>query len=189
MSPPFPTDAALVMAARNRNPLAWNALLARYDAQLTAVCRAHRLSTADTADVKQTTWLRAVEHMQRLRDPERVTAWLTTVARHECRRHLRHAMRVRPGDDDAGHRQPDPDAAPDSRLLARERRAAVRTAVVALPQRDRALLSMLYDEPAPSYSEIGRTLGMPIGSIGPTRARVLQRLRRQPDVARLAAAA
>jgi RNA polymerase sigma factor (sigma-70 family) len=189
MSSSFPTDAALVTSARDGNRVAWNALIARYDAHLAGICRAHRLSQADTADVKQTTWLRAVEHLHALRDPERLAGWLTTVARHECRRHARHARRVRPGEDDTGRQQPDPSAAPDTRLLASERRDAVRTAVVALPQRDRALLSMLYDESEPSYAEIGRTLGMPVGSIGPTRARVLERLRRQADVARLAAAA
>jgi DNA-directed RNA polymerase specialized sigma24 family protein len=86
------------------------------------------------------------------------------------------------------HDVPDASAAPDARLLAAERRAAVQVAVTSLPARDRTLLGLLYQEERPSYSEVGRALRIPIGSIGPTRGRVLERLRRGEHLAPLVAA-
>lgn len=188
-SPTPPTNAALIEAARGGDQAAWEALLERHTRVIGSICRAHRLSDADAADVKQTTWLRAVEHLERLHEPERFQAWLATVARNECLRLLRHAARVRPIDDEVVHRHPDVTAVPDARLLASERHAAVRGAVTKLGQKDRVLLSLLYSEPSPSYADIGRTLRMPVGSIGPTRGRVLERMRRHAPLAALAAAA
>ena len=78
---------------------------------------------------------------------------------------------------------------PEARLLASERDDAVHAAVARLPERDRTLIELLYSEPAPRYADIGRKLRMPVGSIGPTRSRALERLRREAPVARLAAAA
>jgi RNA polymerase sigma factor (sigma-70 family) len=187
-SPLLPTDGALVNAARGGDATAWDALVARHDRLLRIVCSHHRLSEADSADVKQTTWLRALEHIDRLQQPERFGAWLATVARNECLRVLRRAERVRPCEDELLERRAGIAAAPEVRLLTRERHAAVRGAVTALPPRDRALLRLLYSDAEPSYTEISRTLGMPIGSIGPTRGRVLARMRRHAPLARLAAA-
>jgi RNA polymerase sigma factor (sigma-70 family) len=188
-SPPLPSDGDLVAAARDGDGAAWEALVDRHDRLLRSVCRHHRLSDADAADVKQTTWLRAFEHIDRLQQPERLGAWLATVARNECLRVLRRADRLRPCEDE---RLLDPagatSEAADASLLAHEREDAVRGAVIALPARDRTLLRLLYSDAEPSYSEISRTLGMPIGSIGPTRGRVLERMRRHAPLARLAAA-
>lgn len=182
------SDATLVAAARDGDPAAWRALLERYDGMISAVCRAHRLSPADTAEVRQTTWLRAVERLARLRDPERINGWLATVARHECLRLLRLAGRVEPYGDQ--HVPPtDVSEGPEAQVLASERDEAVRAAVSRLPDRDRVLIELLYSDQAPRYADIGRTLQMPVGSIGPTHRRVLDRLRRQGPVARLAAAA
>jgi len=189
MSSPTPPDSALVQAARRRDPAAWEALVERYDRLIRAVCRSHRLADADADDVRQTTWLKAVEHMDRLHDPRRVGAWIATVARHECLRVLRHGARVRPCHDEVLHRVPDPSAAPDARLLASERRAAVRSALTSLPEDDRTLLGVLFAEADTSYADVGRALRMPIGSIGPTRGRVLERLRRREPLAHLMAAA
>lgn len=189
LTPQSPGPAALVRGARDGDPAAWRALVERYDGLIAAVCRAHRLPDADAADLKQTTWLRAFEHLDRLKDPERIGAWLATVARRECLRELRRGARVRPCEGEILQRQPDLAAMPDAPLLAAERRAAVRSAVTALPQRDRGLLNLLYGDPSPSYADIGRTLGMPVGSIGPTRGRALARLRRHERVAELAAVA
>jgi RNA polymerase sigma factor (sigma-70 family) len=182
------TDAALVRAACAGDDEAWPALIQRYDGLISAICRKYRLSDADAGDVKQTTWMRAFEHLDRLQHPERIGAWLATVARRESLRALRNRARVHPSEDDFLHSQPDPSAIPDARLVARERVTAVRGAVVNLPQRDRMLLGLLFTEPRPSYVEIARTLGIPVGSIGPTRCRALARLRRHADVAGLAAA-
>jgi RNA polymerase sigma factor (sigma-70 family) len=183
------TDAAIVHAACAGDDDAWRALVMRYDGLIAAVCRKHHLSDADAADVKQTTWMRAFEHLDRLREPERIGAWLATVARRESLRQLRNDARVYPCEDDFLYCQPDPSAIVDARLVAHERVAAVRGAVVDLPQRERTLLGLLFTEPEPSYVEIARTLQIPVGSIGPTRGRALSRLRRHAEVAGLAAAA
>jgi RNA polymerase sigma factor (sigma-70 family) len=188
MSSPPLSDAALVLAARRRDPAAWRLLVERYDRLIRAVCRRHRLAGADAEDVRQTTWLRAVEHVDRLQDPQRIGGWLATVARHECLRALRHAARVHPCPDELMHGVPDATAAPDAGLLAAERRAAVRTAVATLSTRDRTFLGLLYNERQSSYSEVGRALRMPVGSIGPTRGRVLERLRCGEHLAPLVAA-
>ncbi len=179
-------DATLVAAACDGDPAAWRMLLERHDRAILAVCRAHGLPAADVADVRQTTWLRAVERLGRLRDPHRINGWLVTVARNECLRLLRLAARVEPfGEAEV----PAYAEVPEARLLASERDDAVHAALSRLPERDRTLIELLYSEPAPPYADIGRKLRMPVGSIGPTRSRVLERLRREAPVARLAAAA
>jgi RNA polymerase sigma factor (sigma-70 family) len=188
-SPTSPADAALVEAARDGDHEAWRALLERYDAMISAVCRAYRLPPADVADVRQTTWLRAVERLARVRDPERINGWLATVARHECLRLLRLAARVEPYGDEDLLPHSDSSEGPEAQVLASERDDTVRAAVSSLPERDRALIELLYGDQSPPYADIGRTLRMPVGSIGPTHRRVLDRLRRQGPVARLAPAA
>lgn len=166
----------LVADAAAGEEYAWHELVDELGGLVRAVTRAHRLKDADAADVAQITWLRLFEHLDRLNEPARVGAWLATTARRECLRVLRRSARLVPHGDEL----PEPaDDAPahDSALLARERDATLRTAFAHLSDRDRSLLGMLMAEPVPSYEEIGAALDMPIGSIGPTRARALQRLR------------
>ncbi len=157
---------------------AWSELIDRYSRMLWAIAGQHRLSGADAADVFQTTWLRLVEHIGRIADPERVGAWLATTARRECLRVIGVACRqVAVGDEF-------PELAalacePDNELLRAERDDELRRALSLLRGRDRELLLALVSDDAPSYAEISATLGMPIGSIGPTRARCLDRLRRE----------
>jgi RNA polymerase sigma factor (sigma-70 family) len=170
-------DAALVQAARRGDPAAWRGLVERHDRVIRSVCRRHRLSEADADDVTQITWMRAVEHLDRLQDPARVGSWLAAIACNECLRVLRHAARVRPSGDELLDELADEAAEPPVRVLADERRATLRSAVTALPAHQRRLLGLLYSEAEPSYADIGRVLAMPIGSIGPTRARALERLR------------
>ena len=188
-APTLLTEAAVIAAACRGDRSAWQTLVDRHDRVVVAICRAHRLSPQDVEDVRQTTWLRAVEHLPALKQPERMRAWLGTIARREALRVLEQAARVRPCDDELIQRQPDGAPAPQEWVLARERRAAVDAAVTSLRDRDRALLRQLYSDGEPSYAEIGRSLRMPIGSIGPTRGRVLERLRRQQPIVELAAAA
>jgi RNA polymerase sigma factor (sigma-70 family) len=145
----------------------------------------HRLNAADTEDVIQTTWLRAVEHIDRIHDLDRFASWLATVARRECLRALRHHSRVRPCEDELLHRRADPAADPSTKLMEAEQRGAVRAAVRLLAPRERSLLHHLFSERDPSYADIGRSLGMPIGSIGPTRGRILERMRLVEPVAQL----
>ena len=155
---------------------AWSRLVEEFDGMLRAVARGHRLCDADAADVAQTAWMRLAENVDRLQNPSRVGAWLATTARRECLRSLRASARERPDAE-----PPEPagaDVSPiDDGLLEAERGRALWSAFRRLPARDQALLRMLVAEPQPSYDEIAAALGMPIGSIGPTRGRALDRLR------------
>jgi RNA polymerase sigma factor (sigma-70 family) len=168
-----------VAAAAAGEPLAWKQLIDRYAVLIRSVCRSHRLCDADAEDVAQLTWLRAVEHIGRLRDPDRFGAWLGTTARHECLAVLRGRKRVLPTDDEIQQPLFAAHADPGETELAAERREAVRRALVALPPRQQTLLRLLHSEAEPSYEAIGAALGMPVGSIGPTRGRALERLRRE----------
>ncbi len=185
MSSPHLSDAALVQAAREGDPSAWKALVERHDWLIRAVCHAHRLGPADVDDVRQTTWLRAVEHVERIREPKKVGAWLAAVARNESLRALNHRARVHPFADELQYKVYDPAPTPDAIVLASERRTAVQSAMHKLSPRDREFLGRVFHETEPSYEEIAGSLGMPVGSIGPTRGRVLQRMRRNAQLAGL----
>jgi RNA polymerase sigma factor (sigma-70 family) len=183
---PDADSGVLLRAAASGDERAWNALVDRYSGLVWAIARNHRLSAADCDEVFSTTWLRLVEHAARLRDPGKVGGWLATTARHESLRLLRRGGRQIPmGDDmpEPPHHAP----APDEDLLRSERDRSLWSAFARLPERDQALLRLLTAEPAPSYEEIGAALDMPVGSIGPTRARCLERLRREAELPLLAA--
>jgi RNA polymerase sigma factor (sigma-70 family) len=166
----------LVRDAAAGDQAAWNRLVERFNGLVWAVVRSHRLAGADASDVVQTTWLRLVEHLDRLQDPERVGAWLATTARRECLRTLRMSARVLPTETEL---LPDPgiDAPLGAALLAEERDRALWEAFGGLSERCQVLLRLLVADPPPSYEDVGAALDMPIGSIGPTRQRCLERLR------------
>jgi RNA polymerase sigma factor (sigma-70 family) len=170
--------AARVRLAAQGDGQAWSEIVAEFEGLLWAVARTHRLCHADQADVVQTTWLRFAENLDRLREPARLGAWLATTARRECLRILRASARelpdAEPPELPAGEPRPIEGA-----LIEAERDAALRSALRRLSARDQALLLMLVADSAPSYEQIGAALGMPIGSIGPTRGRALARLRGQ----------
>jgi RNA polymerase sigma factor (sigma-70 family) len=170
----------IVSAAANGDQGAWDQIVERYSGLLWGVVRAHRLSAADGADVVQTTWLRLIEHLPQIRNREGIGSWLATTARRECLRLLRSGGRCQPSDEiellvdaRADH------AEIESGLLTAERDAELWAAFSRLPARDQALLRLLAVDSPPSYQEISAALEMPIGSIGPTRARSLERLRRE----------
>jgi RNA polymerase sigma factor (sigma-70 family) len=168
----------IVMAAARGDEASWQQLVERYSGLLWAVTRAHQLSGNDAADVVQTTWLRLVEHLPNIKNPDGIGAWLATTARRECLQTLRRAARCQPSDElhvFVGGEV----AGADTRLLRDERDAALWDAFRRLPEGDQALLRMLTADPAPSYEEIAAALGVAIGSIGPKRGRALERLRRE----------
>lgn len=177
----------LVQAASAGERDAWDALVDRYSGLVVGVARGFRLGEADVADVFQTVWLRLVENLGSLREPEALPGWLATTTRNECLRTLRSRRRVQPMElhDSVVSSVPAGDEALDERLLQEERRDAVRSALAGLPAHCRELLSLLVTDPPVSYEEIGRALDMPHGSIGPTRSRCLVKLRRCPAVAAL----
>jgi RNA polymerase sigma factor (sigma-70 family) len=170
------TTAGLVAAAGQGERAAWDQLVDRYGGLVFGVARSFRLSTADAADVSQTVWLRFAEHIDRLREPERAGAWLATTTRHECMRLLRTSGRVVISDDLGGTRDPADPVEAD--LLRSERRAAVREAFAHIPERCQRLLALLMADEVRPYRELAVELDMPVGGIGPTRARCLEHLRR-----------
>jgi RNA polymerase sigma factor (sigma-70 family) len=156
---------------------AWDALTDRYTNLLWSVARAMRLSEADAADAVQATWLRLVEKLGTIRDPDRLPGWLATTVRRECLAVLRQRTKVVPTDefDDI----PDEETAPvEGRLLREERDAALWRAFDQISGQCRALLRVLMADPPPSYAVVSVALDMPIGGIGPTRQRCLASLRR-----------
>jgi len=175
----------LLEAAARGDQASWDALVERYAGLLWSIARAHRLSDADAADVVQTTWLKLVEHLGRIKDPERLPGWLATTARHECLRQIRRTDRERPTDDQVWQSEPAPGPAVDASLLLGERDAALWRALEKLPDQCRRLLRVLMATPPPSYAEVAAALDMRIGSIGPTRQRCLGRLRERAGQAGL----
>jgi RNA polymerase sigma factor (sigma-70 family) len=179
---------ALVARARTGDKQAWDALVERYAPLIWSICRRYRLTDADAADVSQNVWLRLVDHLGSLRNPAAFPGWLATTTRHECGRVLGTAR----GPLVAGYyldvqTLPDEHAtAVDQELLAAERRAALREALGDLPADCQRLIALLIADPPLPYADISARLGIPVGSIGPTRRRCLDKLRRHPAIAALA---
>ncbi len=170
-----------VKAAASGDGHAWSALVERFGTRVHAVARGYRLPPHDVEDVVQTTWLRLLERIDSVRDPEAVGAWLETTTRRECLRVIRHTGREGVTSGDPFGEAPDATRTEDG-LVAAERRAGLAAGVERLPIGQRRLLALLVADPAPSYAEISRALDMPIGSIGPTRGRVLARLREDREL-------
>jgi RNA polymerase sigma factor (sigma-70 family) len=195
MSPPTLTSARptgrsdlaqIVRAAADGNDLAWSELVARFGGLVWSIARSYRLSHADAGDVVQCTWMKLVQHLGALKNPDAVGAWLATTARRECLRLIDGSKCQIPFGDDLTE-APDDHAALDDELLRSERDSLLWQAVALLRPEDQALVRMLASDPPASYAEISAALDMPIGSIGPTRARCLERLRARCEQLSLAA--
>jgi RNA polymerase sigma factor (sigma-70 family) len=172
--------------AKDSDQQAWDALVGLYAPLVWSVCRRYRLGRADAEDVGQTVWLRLVDQLDRLRDPDALPGWLTTTTRRQCLRILDTARRTDTPGPLAAEDIPDQQAAAaEEELLAAERRAALREAFTGLLPHYQRLLGMLIQDPPVSYTEISARLGISIGSIGPIRRRCLARLRRHPAIAAL----
>ena len=157
---------------------AWNRLIDQYSKLIWSITANFKLAESDAADVVQTTWMRLIEHIDRIEQPARVGSWLASTARNECLRHVAARKRIvlvhEDGELDSADRHgPEVDEA----LLASERAQYVRDAMAHLPPQWRRLMELLMADPPASYSEISDQLGLPIGSIGPTRGRCLAKLR------------
>ncbi len=188
-----PSSATLVLRARMGDKDAWNRIVERFAPVLWSVCRRYGLSPADTADVSQRVWMVLIEQLPALREPAALPGWLVTTARRECFRMLRGARQYATldgsADADTFELAADDEAtAVDRNLLAAEREAALREAFGQLRPHCQELLAMLVQDPPVPYAEITAKLNMKIGSIGPTRARCLDELRRCPALAALIAA-
>jgi RNA polymerase sigma factor (sigma-70 family) len=175
----YSSVALLVARAADGDQAAWNEIVERYAPLVWSICIRYRLSSHDIEDVSQSVWLLLVEHLGNLREPAALPGWLATTTQHECQRVLRAARRY----DRFG---PVPDELPppladdtviEQEIITAERNAALRAAFGELAPRCRELLSMLITDPPLSYAKISATLQIPVGSIGPQRARCLERLR------------
>lgn len=175
--------AKLVRGAADGDDRSWSTLVERFSRLVWSIARSFHLSDADAADVSQTTWLRLAEHVDRIEHPERVGAWLATTARRECIRVKRLSTRAVPTEDLGEFDLDEADVltAADARLLVGARDRSLWHAFSGLPERQRTLLLLLVADPPLSYREIADTLDIPIGSIGPTRARTLVALRRRVE--------
>src|SRR5580658_6903441 len=173
-----PDIAGLVRGAAAGDRRAWERLVQQYARLIWSITAEFRLAESDAADVAQTTWLRLLEHIDRIEHPERVGSWLAATARNECLRTLAMRKRVVLSHDDAEFTSIvayEPEI--DERLLADESAQVVREALAHLPRRWQRLLEMLMADPPVSYTKISDELGLPVGSIGPTRGRCLAQLR------------
>ncbi|GAA1570870.1 sigma-70 family RNA polymerase sigma factor [Kribbella sancticallisti] len=181
-----PTVIRMVAAARSGDKSAWDDLVERYAPLVWTVSRRFRLSAEDVDDVGQSVWLSLVEHLPGLRDPAALPGWIVTTTQRECLRLVRVGRRTEPVDPaDVDPGGADGVRPVDEELLAHERREVVRAAFGQLSPRCQSLLSMIVQDPPAPYSEISQKLHMPVGSIGPNRARCLDRLRRAPALAAL----
>jgi RNA polymerase sigma factor (sigma-70 family) len=183
-----PSVIALVARAANGDQDAWNEIVERYAPLVWSVCARYRLNSQDTEDVGQTVWLLLVEHLGKLREPAALPGWLATTTHRECQRALTSARRT----EDAAMRLDDFPSVVDAAVIEQEvmvaeRNVAMRLALRELPPRCQQMLSMLISDPPRSYAEISAALQIPMGSIGPQRARCLERLRRSAVLARLGA--
>jgi RNA polymerase sigma factor (sigma-70 family) len=170
------TPGSWVRRAAAGDQTAWGCLVERYNAMLWSIARSFRLSLPDGSDVVQTTWLRLVEHLDRINEPDRIGSWLATTARNECLVHLRRQGRQGVSIETVSE-VVDGRATPGEALLRGERDEALWAALGNVSSPCRQLLRILAGDPPPSYQEVSAVLDIPVGSIGPTRARCLEKLR------------
>ena len=177
----------LVACARDGDAQAWDALVERYAPLIWSICRRYRLGPADADDVGQSVWLHLVDHLGKIREPAALAGWLATTTRRACGRLARaargpHTFVYALDAENMADEQSD---AAEQEVLAAERHAALREAYSHLPPDCQRLVAMLTADPPAPYAEISATLAMPVGSIGPTRSRCLDRMRRYPAIAAL----
>jgi RNA polymerase sigma factor (sigma-70 family) len=182
-----PSVTELVTRARNGDKPAWNALVERYAPLIWSICRRYRLGRADADDVGQSVWMCLVDQLDKIRDPAALPGWLATTTRRECWRVVGAAR----GPNavvcalDAEFIPDGQAEAVEQELLAAERHAALREAFTHLPLEGQRLIAMLIEDPPVPYAQISAKLGIPVGSIGPSRGRYLDKLRRDPAIAAL----
>ena len=174
-----PSVVALVLRAADGDQRAWDEIVERYAPLVYGVCTRYRLSRDDMEDVGQTVWLLLVEHLGKLREPAALPGWLATTTARECLRVVTVARKSdRRGTGREDSLQFVDDRPIDEEILMAERNAELRALFAELPARCQQLLALLISDPPHSYAMIHETLGIPVGSIGPQRARCLDRLRR-----------
>jgi RNA polymerase sigma factor (sigma-70 family) len=168
----------LLRSAGGGDERAWTEIVQRYRGLVSAVVRSYRLQDADAHDAEQRTWLRLVEHRDAVRDPERLGGWLATTASRECLRMLRESRAVVTDELDA---VPDPVRTVEDQVVDADTVSRLWRIVAALPPRGRTIMMELFAEEPRAYADVARATGIPIGSLGPSRARLVERVRRSFD--------
>lgn len=177
------TDDHLIADCLRGDSDAWQALLERYGRLVYSIPLRYGLSSDEAAEVFQSVCLILLEKLEGVRDRAKLSSWLITVTARECWAVLRRRSPVvhgpaQPDDESDTSEEADDAPLPDEVALQWERQHAVRAAVRRLPERcQRLLWYLFYDHSCPPYAEIGRRIGIPVPSIGPTRARCLEKLR------------
>ena len=182
----------LVRGAREGDQESWSELVTQHQPIIDAVSRRYRLSREDAADLSQTVWLQLTSHLASIREPRALPGWIKVTAEREAFRLIRIGRRTTSLEPIADFYEGQASPAElrfsstsddiDTELLRTEEQAAIRAGLATLKDSQRDLLLMLVAEPAVPYAQISSELGLPIGSIGPTRARCLRKLQSAPSV-------
>ena len=178
----------LVTRAANGDKQAWDALVERYTPLIWSICRRHQLADADARDVGQNVWLRLVDQLAKIRNPAALPGWLATTTRRECGRMLRAARGTAGGRVCDWTRRPSRTSRPRRRNRSCWRPSATPRCArrsLDLPPSGQRLIALLLEDPPVPYAEISARLGIPVGSIGPTRRRCLDKLRQHPAITEL----
>jgi RNA polymerase sigma factor (sigma-70 family) len=176
------SDADLLMACQQGEEDAWGALVGRYERLVYTIPYRYGLTPSEVSDVFQSVWLALLRNLGSLRQPDRIAAWLVTTTRRECwerRRGDKYKKEFSSELDSNIIKTKSDEPSPDELVSTYERHEALRQAMEHLEPRCRRLIHLLYFDPSiPSYAEVSEMLSMPIGSIGPMRARCLKKLRK-----------
>lgn len=185
-------DVDITTRARAVDPAGWEELVARFQPLVNSVISRYRLAMTDAADVSQTVWLRLLDHIGRIRDPLALPGWIATTTARACldviafqRRTLPHDPHANWHSNASGRAESSTEPQPDEALIRAESHAAVQRGLAELAPHQRELLLLVVADPPMSYEQISRRLGVPIGSIGPTRARCLKKLQRSSALSQL----
>lgn len=176
--------SALVGAAAHGDAHAWEQLVDRFASLVWSICRAHRLTEEDAADAAQLTWLHLLEHLDRIRDPQRLAGWLATTCRRECQALVRKSRSSVSVEQEHLDRLAGGSSPADEPVLTAAEHAALWEAFQLLSKWCQQVLRELVIEPddgPPSYRQAAAKLQVPVGSLGPTRARCLRQLRNLLD--------
>lgn len=174
----LPTTELLHIAVGG-DPAAWEKIVRRFEPAVAAMITTYRLQEADARDATQRTWLRMLENHQQIREPEALGGWLKTTARRECLRILAEQKRIDPLPE--GAECVDTAVDVERSVVELDQARHLRGLLATLPARSFALISSLFQDDPPGYAQLSAATGVPVGSIGPTRARALRKLRRMVE--------
>ena len=174
--PAGPSNAEMLAAAVRGEAEAWSGLVDRFSRLVWSVARSFELSGTDAADLSQTVWLRLVEHLDQIKEPERLGSWLATTTRREGIKLQRRRSLEIPDEHQEEQSDQGKDG-PEEKALVADEYAQLRNALAQLPEHCQKLLRVIAATDAANYREVAAALDMPTGSIGPTRSRCLERLR------------